>query len=177
MTLSMHAVAVDTFVQMLGTLTHLFEKMEQHALAKKTDVATLSSARLAPDMYPFSMQVQLACYQAWDATARLTGQPSPAPPKDPETLEELRARVKRTVDYVKGVPGDAFDGGEDRAIEIRIDEARRFEMTGLQLLRDWALPHFYFHVVTAYDILRHHGVEIGKRDYVRHAGAYMKQRG
>jgi len=95
MTLSMHAMAVDTFVPMLGTLTHLFDKAEEHALTKKVDIASLVSARLAPDKYPFWMQVQLACYQAWDATARLTGQPSPQLPKDPETLEELRARIKR----------------------------------------------------------------------------------
>jgi hypothetical protein len=177
MALSMHSMAVDTFVPMLGTLTHLFEKTEEHSLAKRFDVAARVSARLAPDMYPFWMQVQLACYQAQDATARLTGQSSPPLPKDPETLDELKARVQRTVDYLRNVPKDAFEGAEDRAIEIRVDDTRRFEMTGLQLLRDWALPHFYFHVVTAYDILRHHGVDIGKRDYLRHAGVYLRQRG
>jgi hypothetical protein len=80
MTLSMDAMAVDAFVPMLGTLTHLFEKVEQHALTKRVDIATMVSARLTPDMYPFPMQVQLACCQAWDATARLTGQSSPPLP-------------------------------------------------------------------------------------------------
>ncbi len=112
-----------------------------------------------------------------DATARLSGQEAPQFENNEKTLEELKARIAKTIDYVNSVPASAFEGAEDREITIPIPENNiAFEMNGLQFLRDWALPHFYFHVVTAYDILRHNGVDIGKRDYLSEVGRYLRQR-
>jgi uncharacterized protein len=174
MTVSMHALAIGTFVPMLRTLSHLFEKAEEHARTKGVDVSALASARLAPDMYTFSMQVQLACYQAKAAVAQLTGEVPPPPPKDSETFAELKQRVEQTVRELESVSEATLEGAEDRVIKMPLIGTMYFEATGSQFLRDWALPHFYFHVVTAYDILRREGVDIGKRDYLRHAGEYIR---
>lgn len=173
---TMHALAVGTFVPMLGTLTHLFEKAEEAGRGKKVDLASLAGSRLAPDMYPLSMQVQLACYHATTALARLRGEEPPPPPKDDATFGELGRLVEQTVRELEAVSDANLEGSEDRVIEMPLVDTMVFEATGLQFLRDWALPHFYFHVVTAYDILRHRGVEIGKRDFMRHVGRYIGER-
>jgi hypothetical protein len=174
---SIHAIAVETFVPMLRSLSGVLDKGTEHASANKSDPAALVNARLAPDMYTLAQQVQLACDQARDATARLSGQDVPQFENKEKTLEELKARIAKTIDYVNSVPAAAFEGAEDREITIPIPENNiAFEMKGLQFLRDWALPHFYFHVVTAYDILRHNGVDIGKRDYLSHVAGYIRQR-
>ena len=175
MTISLYDLAIDTFVQILGTLNHLLDKATEHAADRKFEVSALVDARLTPDMFPFSTQVYLACFHAKDGPARLMGQ-EPAPLEQVrETFDQLRARVQATVAHLKAIPRSAFDGAEQRAITIAVNPERVFEMTGFQLLRDWTLPHFYFHVVTAYDILRDAGVEIGKRDYVPHVGRYLRQ--
>ena len=169
-------MAVDTFVPMLRSLSQVLDKGAQHAAARKFDTSVLVNARLAPDMYPLAMQVETACFQAEVAVAHLMGREAPGFGAAPETFDGLRARIERTLDTLQKAPAAAFDGAAERVIAFAIDEQRGFEMTGLQLLRDWALPHFYFHVVTAYDILRHNGVDLGKRDYLSHVGVYLKQR-
>jgi len=175
--ISIYAFATKTFVPMLQSLSNILDKGAEHARAKKSDPAALVNARLAPDMYPLSQQVQIACDQASDATARLTCTDAPQFDNNEKTLDELKARIAKTVDYVQSVRETAFEGAEDRKIIIPIPEDNmEFEMNGLQFLRDWALPQFYFHVVTAYDLLRHNGVDIGKRDYVSHVGVYLRQR-
>jgi hypothetical protein len=174
---STFSFATETFVPMLKSLSNILDKGAQHARASKSDPAALVNARLAPDMYTLAQQVQLACDQANDATARLTGQDAPQFENDEKTIDDLKARIAKTVDYVQSVRAAAFEGAEDRKIIIPIPENNmEFEMNGLQFLRDWALPHFYFHVVTAYDVLRHNGVDIGKRDYLSHVGGYLRQR-
>jgi hypothetical protein len=175
MNLTMRALGTETFVAMLATLTHLFEKAREASAAKKLDLADLMGARLAPDMYPFSMQVQLACYHAKTALARLTGSEPPPLPKDEETFEQLVRRVERTLRELDAVPELALEGSEHRVIDMPLLGGLRFEASGLEFLRDWALPHFYFHVVTAYDILRHAGVDIGKRDYMVSVGKYIQR--
>jgi hypothetical protein len=128
-------------------------------------------------MYPLTQQVHLACDQARDTMARLSGQDAPQSENSEKTLEELKARIAETINYVERVRAAAFEGAEDRKITIPIPENNiEFEMNGLQFLRDWALPHFYFHVVTAYDILRNNGVDIGKRDYMSGVSKYIRQR-
>jgi hypothetical protein len=175
--ITLHSIAPETFVPMLKSLSNILDKGAEHARASKSDPAALVSARLAPDMYTLAQQVQLACDQATDATARLTGQDAPQFENIEKTIDELKARIAKTIDYVQSVRATAFEGAEDRKIIIPIPENNmEFEMNGLQFLRDWALPHFYFHVVTAYDILRHSGVDIGKRDYMSHVGGYIRQR-
>jgi len=174
MTITLHELAIDTFVHMLGTLNHLLDKASEHAAARKFEVSVLAAARLAPDMFPLSTQVYLACHHAKDGPARLMGQPPPELERFQETFEHLAPRVSSTIAHLQSIPKTAFNGAEQRPVTITINQERAFEMTGFQLMRDWTLPHFYFHIVTAYDILRECGVEIGKRDYVRHLGPYLR---
>jgi hypothetical protein len=175
--ITIHSIATETFVPMLKSLSHVLDKGAEHARASKSDPTALVNARLAPDMYTLAQQVQLACDQAKDATARLTCLDAPQFEDNEKTLDELKARIAKTIEYVHSVRAPAFEGAEDREIIIPIPEDNmEFEMNGLQFLRDWALPHFYFHVVTAYDILRQNGVEIGKRDYLNQVGGYLRQR-
>ncbi|MGO9451540.1 MAG: DUF1993 family protein [Candidatus Binataceae bacterium] len=175
MKISIHAIAIDTFVPMLGALSSILDKGAQHASAKKFDSAVLVNARLAPDMFPLVKQVQLACDHAKNVTARLIGQEPPPFEDNEQTLDELKARIARTIGYLQSVPVAAFEGAEDRDIKLPLLNNLVLEMKGFQFLRDWALPHFYFHIVTAYDILRHNGVDIGKRDYLSHVGSAIRQ--
>jgi hypothetical protein len=168
--ISIYAMAIETYVPMLRSLSHVLDQG-----AKKAGSGDLVNARLAQDMYTLAKQVQLACDQATDSTARLSGQTAPQFEDNEKTLEDLKARIAKTLKYVESVRAAAFEGAEDRKITIPIPENNiDFEMDGLQYLRDWALPHFYFHVVTAYGILRHNGVDIGKRDYMNQVGKYIR---
>ncbi|TAL55919.1 DUF1993 family protein [Pandoraea sp.] len=168
--LSMHSLLIGTFAPMLSNLSGLLDKGTQLAQGKGFDSTVLAGARLAPDMYPLARQVQVACELARNSVARLTGQ-APAPAQEPgQTIEALKGTLAATIDYLHGIPVTAFDGAETRDIEIPLPNDLVVGMNGARYLRDWALPHFYFHLVTAYDILRHNGVEIGKPDYVAHVG-------
>jgi len=165
MKISMYSMSVESFVPMLGTLSTLVEKGLKFAAEKKFDPAVLVNARLAPDMLPLSRQIQIACDMAKNGSARLAGQEAPRFEDNESTLEELRTRIARTVDYLKTIPASAIDGSEDRDIKIPLRE-RPLEMKGLAFLRTWCLPNFYFHVVATYAILRHNGMQIGKRDFL-----------
>jgi hypothetical protein len=165
MKISMYSMSVETFVPLLGTMSKLLEKGVAHATAKKFEPGVLVNARLAPDMFPLSRQVQIACDVAKNGAARLTGQDPPRFEDNEATLEELRARIERTIQYLKSVPASAFKDAEDRDIKIPVRE-RTLEMKGLPYLQTWALPNFYFHVVATYAILRHNGIEIGKGDFL-----------
>jgi hypothetical protein len=171
---SFRDLAVDTFVPMLESLSKVLDKAAAHASAKKFDPAVLVSARLAPDMFPLSTQIQIACDHAKNGSGRLTGETPPRFEDNEKTIDELKARIAKTIDYVQGLRANVFDGGEERKITMPLIEGLEFHSNGFEYLRDWALPHFYFHVVTAYDILRHNGVEIGKRDYLAHTGAHIR---
>jgi uncharacterized protein len=172
---SLHAIWAETFAPVLRTLSELLDKGAQQVRAKGGDPATLVSARLAPDMFPLGLQVQVACHHAKDITARLTGQQPPKLENKELTLPELKTLIEQTLALLRGVGAKAFDGGEDRRIEMTLQGGRLLEADGLQFLCHWSMPHFYFHVVTAYDILRHSGIEIGKRDYMTHAAPYVRQ--
>jgi hypothetical protein len=174
--ISVYGMAVKTFVPMLRSLSNILDKGAEHAGAKKLEATALVNARLAPDMYTLAQQVQFACDQARDAAARLTGHEPARVEHNEQSLEELKALIAKTIDYLEKARADEFEGAEDRKITIPIPDNMEFETNGVQFLRDWAIPHFYFHVVTAYDILRHSGVEIGKRDYLSHVGSYIRQR-
>ena len=165
MKLSMHAVSVDVFAPALGSLSTILEKALAYAQAKKFDPAVLVQARLAPDMLPLVRQVQLASDFAKNSTARLAGQEAPKFPDEEQSIEELRARIARTLDYLKTVPAAALDGSEDRDITVPLRD-RTLQIKGLPFLQRWALPNFFFHATTAYAILRHNGLEIGKRDFL-----------
>jgi hypothetical protein len=163
--ISMYTMSIESFLPMLAAMTTLLDKALAHATAKKFEPGVLVNARLAPDMFPLSRQIQIACDAAKIGSARLAGQEAPRFEDTETTIEELRARVQRTIEYLKTIPASAFDGAEDRDIKIPVRE-RTLEMKGLPYLRTWALPNFYFHVVTTYAILRHNGVQIGKPDFL-----------
>lgn len=174
MKISMRTMALDSFVPMLAGLADILDKAAQHAASRKID---LPNARLAPDMYTLAQQVQLACDYARNGTARLTGRrPSPAR-NDEKSLADLKARVVATVAALKRVKPEAFAGAEKRDCSIVLSPKLTIEMDGLQFLRAWTLPHFYFHLVTAYDILRHNGVAIGKQDYLAQIGGFIRPAG
>ena len=177
MTSPIQAMAIDTFVPMLRSLAKIFDKAIQHARAKSFDGTVLANARLAPDMFPLIRQVQIACDTAKNGTARLMGKEPPKFEDNEQTLDELKARILKTIDYLEKADRSALAGAEEREIRTPLPQDRMLEMKGLEYLRDWMLPHFYFHVVTAYDILRHNGVDIGKLDYLSHAGSAIRSRG
>jgi uncharacterized protein len=165
MKISVHAMSVDVFATTLGNLAVILEKGQAHALARKFDPAVLVNARLVPDMFPLSRQVQIASDAAKGAAARLAGLEPPRFEDTETTFEELKARVAKTVDYIKGVPASAFEGAEERDITIKAGP-NTIEFKGLDFLQRWAIPNLFFHVSMAYAILRHNGVEIGKRDFL-----------
>lgn len=160
-------LVIDTYVPALHTLSGLLDKGAEFARSKGTDPNALLNERLAPDMFTLSTQVQLVCIHAKDGTARATGQ---EPPKiktdDGLTFDQLKALVTQTIQFLTDTKADAFEGAENRKIELPLSGGRVFEGNGVQYLQHWSFAHFYFHVVTAYDILRHVGVPLGKRDYM-----------
>lgn len=165
MSISMHSASVPVFVRMLGNLVAWLDKAEAHAAQKKFDPAVYMSARLAPDMLPFAKQIQIACDGAKFCVARLAGVDGPKFEDNEATLEELRARVRKTMDFVQSVPAAQVDGSDDKDISVpRRDGA--MVMKGEAYLKHFALPNFYFHVTTTYALLRHCGVELGKIDFL-----------
>ena len=173
---SMQAIALEIYVPALRTLSGLLDKGAEHAQANGIDLAALLNEKLAPDMFPLTLQVQLACHHAKDGTARVTGQ---EPPKIENKETDLcRAQSAHRADGGNSGRPDAkaFDGAEDRRVELPLQGQRQFESDGFQFLSHWSIPHFYFHVVTAYDILRHNGVALGKRDYMKDiSGGFIRQ--
>ncbi len=165
MKISMYALSHDVFHKALTQLQHVMEKGVANAKARNFDPNVFVSLRLAPDMLPFSKQVQLTSDFAKNSMARLAGIDPPKFEDNETTLDELLARVKKTIDYLGTVPASALEGSETRDIKIPLRD-RTLEMKGLPFLQHWALPNFFFHHVTAYNLLRHNGVDIGKRDYL-----------
>lgn len=165
MKISMHAMSVSVFTRALGNLSAVLEKGVAHAKQRKFEPAVLLTARLAPDMYPLTRQVQIACDIAKNSVARLTAQEPPRFPDTETSFEELHARIARTVDYLKSIPASALEGAETRDIRLPSGE-RTLEFKGLEFLQHWAIPNVFFHVTMAYAILRHNGVELGKHDFL-----------
>ena len=165
MSLSMHAMTVGQFVPMLKNLGKILEKAEAYAAAKKMEGGVIEGLRLAPDMLSFARQIQLASDFAKNSVARLAGIEAPKYEDNEKTLEELKARVAKTIDWLQGIQAAQLEGAENRHIVIPL-RTRTLEMDGLPFLQKWALPNFYFHLTTAYALLRHVGVEIGKQDYL-----------
>ena len=165
MTISMYQASVPRFVNILGNLSGILDKAQAHIDAKKIEPAELPSYRLFPDMLPMTKQVQIACDAAKGVVARLAGVEIPAFEDNETTIADLKARVAKTVVFIQSVPQAQIDGTEDKEIVIkRGDKETRYN--GMQFLLGHAVPNFYFHVATTYNILRHNGVEIGKRDFL-----------
>jgi hypothetical protein len=164
---TLHTCSVPVFQQMLRGLSTVLSKAQAHAEAKKIEPAALLTARLYPDMFPLTRQVQIACDFAKSVSARLAGAEVPSYEDSEKTFEELQARIQKTVAFIEGLPRAGFDGAESREIVLQAGtpKERRFE-GGHGYLTAYGLPHFYFHATTAYAILRHNGVEVGKKDYM-----------
>jgi uncharacterized protein len=171
--ISIHSLAKDSFAPMLQSLSEVLDKGAADPASAGVD---LVNARLAPDMFTLAQQVQQACHYAKDGIVRLAGEPSAAMPDAETTLDGLKAQIARTIEAVRAVPAAAFEGAEDRDCSIEIGDDQVIEMDSLRFLVGWSLPHFYFHVVTAYDILRHLGVAIGKNDYLSQVGGFIRKK-
>ena len=165
MKISMHAMSVEVFALTLGNLSLILEKAAANAAQRKFEAGVLLAARLAPDMLPLTRQVQIASDIAKNSVARLAAQDPPRFEDTETTIEQLRARVARTIDFLKSVPASALEGSDSRDIKVPIGD-RTLQFKGVDFLQRWAIPNVFFHVVTAYDILRHNGVELGKRDFL-----------
>jgi hypothetical protein len=165
MPFSIHEASIPAFVRMLGAMKAILDKAEAHVAARKIDPEALTSFRLYPDMFNFARQVQLATDFAKGAGARLAGLPVPKYEDTEKTFPELRARIDKTIAFLEGIGKEALDGAEAREVTLRVGGADR-TFKGADYLVNFALPNFYFHLTTAYDILRHNGVEIGKRDFM-----------
>ena len=166
MTFSIYEASVPVFATHLTNVAGWLDK----ALAEGGDEAALMQARLAPDMRPFPAQIQFASDSAKGAVARLTGQEAPALPDTETGFAELQERCRRTVEYVQSVLVAAFDGAEDREVVMRFPGGTGYRWTGREYLTGFALPNFFFHVTTAYALLRANGVALGKPDFLQHLG-------
>ena len=164
MSLTMHTMSAGSFVPMLESLSAILDNASPD----------MTEARLAPDMFTLAQQVMMACHFALDAAARLTGQPAHEIGEPRATLAALKAQIADTLATLRAVKPAAFDGAETRDCAIDIPGNMVIALDGETFLRAWALPHFYFHVVTAYDILRHQGVTLGKQDYLSQVGAFIR---
>ena len=169
MTLSMHAASVPVFKQMLASLADVLSKAEAHATDRKIDPNALLQARLFPDMFPLVRQVQIACDFAKSVPARLAGAEVPAYDDSEQTFAELQARISKTLEFIEGLDVSAFDDSEQRQIVLRPGTPKERAIGGQAYLLNYGLPQFFFHVTTTYALLRHNGVELGKKDFM---GAY-----
>lgn len=165
MSLSMYQASVPVYIRMLNNLIAIMEKAAAHCEANKIDPAALLNFRLYPDMFHFTKQVQVAADAAKTGSARLAGVAAPEFDNSEKTFAELIERVKQTIAFLQTLKPEQIDGSEDREIQIKRGETVN-TYTGQELLLGRTLPNFYFHVTTAYDILRHNGVALGKKDFL-----------
>lgn len=172
--MSIYSVTVPCFAQMLRSLMSFLLKGEDCARELGYDPQTLLDARLAPDMHSLARQVQYACTQAEEAVRRLTQQPLRSL-DTPANLGEAKALIEQTLAVLASVDRAQVDEGAERQIAIELPNGMTFDMTGNEYAVNWVTPQFYFHLVTAYNILRHNGVPLGKADYVQHMFAYLRQ--
>ncbi len=174
---------VPSFTQMLRALSGWLDKAQKQIPQPEADA--LLTGRLAPDMYPLSSQVRFACLQAQEAIVRLSGEALPEAleqlaregrnaGEQPGSISDAQARIDETLSLLRHLASDALDAGAQRSITLELPNGMVFDMTGEQYARDWALAQFYFHLVTAYAILRSQKIEMGKADYVPHMFAYLR---
>ena len=166
MTISMYTASVPVFTQLLGSLSGLLKKAEAHATERKFDPAVLLQSRLYPDMFALAKQVQVACDFARGLSARLAGVDVPGNDDREQSFDELQALIARTLAFIGGLSPAQFDASAQREIVTRPGTPKEKRFTGAAYLTSYGLPQFFFHVTTAYALLRHNGVEVGKRDYM-----------
>jgi len=165
MAISMYDISVKTFIRMLTNMSGFIDKAEAYAEAKKFDSKVLVDGRLAPDMLPFASQIRIACDFSKGCTARLAGIEPPKHEDNETTLAELKARIGKALDFIRSLKPEQIAGSENRDITHAM-RVMTLNMKGLPYVTNFVLPNVYFHVTTAYNILRHNGVELGKRDFV-----------
>ncbi|MFZ4601021.1 MAG: DUF1993 domain-containing protein [Caulobacterales bacterium] len=165
MTMSIYDASVATFARFLRALDANLDALAKHCEATKVDPAVFLGARLFPDMFPLSQQIQMACEFAKNASARLAGIDPPSHPDTEQTLAELKARIAKTVDFVTGLDTTTVEAGAARIVKFRTGPDQWTEMPGASYLTGFAGPNFFFHATTAYAIMRHNGLPIGKRQF------------
>ena len=165
MTISLYDASVPVLRQMLGALSDLLDKAEANAKARNFDASVLLGSRLAPDMFNLTRQVQIACDNAKGGVARLAGVDIPKHEDAEASVADLKGRISKTLDFINSISRDKIDGQENRDITIAL-RTRTLQMKGQPYLLHWVLPNFYFHVTTAYNLLRHNGVDVGKADFL-----------
>ena len=163
MSISMYSASVPIFVRMLGNLNGWLDKAEAHAQAKKFDSGVYLVARLAPDMLPFTKQIQIACDAVKFGVARLAGVEAPKFEDDEASIADLRERIRKTLRFIESVPASSIDGTEAKDIVVPRRDGS-MTLKGEAYLKQFVLPNFFFHVTTSYALLRHCGVELGKAD-------------
>jgi uncharacterized protein len=166
MTISMHAASVPVFSQMLGSLSDILHKAEAHATARNIEPSVFLQARLSPDMFPLLRQVQIAADFARGVSARLAGLEVPKVDDAQQTFADCQALIKQSLDFIRAIKPEQIDGQEAREIVTRPGTPKERRFSGQAYLLNYGLPQFFFHVTTAYAILRHNGVELGKKDYM-----------
>ena len=165
MAISLHQISVPIFIRHLTGLVNCLKKAQTLYAEKKFDEGTLLSYRFYPDMFSFARQVQAATDHARTCSSLLSGVEAPKFEDNEKTLADLIARVEKTIAYLNGLKADQVNGAEGKSVTVKMRD-RELNFTGLDLLENRSLPNFYFHCTTAYDILRHNGVELGKRDFM-----------
>jgi hypothetical protein len=170
MSLSMHSASAPIFTRMLTSLLRWLDQAQAHAEQRRFDTANYLGLRLAPDMLPFSRQIQIVSDTAKACMARLAGEEAPKWADDEATLDELRARLRKTLDYVAGFGAAQIDGSEARAIALPQRSGEPLRLDGEAYLKHHALPNFFFHCSMTYALLRHAGVPLGKADFLGRAG-------
>ena len=165
MSLSMHSASAPVLVKMLGNLLGWMDKAQAHAEARKFDTGNYLGLRLAPDMLPFTKQIQIACDAAKFGVARLAGVEAPKFEDNETSIAELRERIRKTIAYVQSVPAEQIDGTDAKDVVVPRRDGS-MTLKGEIYLKHFVLPNFFFHVTTAYALLRHNGVELGKSDYL-----------
>ena len=166
MTSSLYTTSIPVFKQMLGGLSGVLAKADAHAVARKIEPNALLQARISPDMFPMLRQVQVACDFAKSVSARLAGVEVPSFADTEQSFADLQARITKTLAFIDSLTPQQYDGSDAREIVTQAGTPKEKRFTGQSYLLNYGLPHFFFHVTTAYAILRHNGVELGKRDYV-----------
>jgi hypothetical protein len=165
MSVSMYTVSAPIFIQFLTALSGVLDKAQAHIDAKKLDESFFMGMRIYPDMHNFTRQVRASCDHAVNACARIAGVELPAFENNETTIAQLKARIEKAIAFVRTIKPGQIDGMEEKEIVVKFASGER-RFTGQSMLINFSLPNFYFHTTTAYDILRHCGVEIGKRDFM-----------
>jgi uncharacterized protein len=166
MTISMSSASLPVCATMLGNLSHILDKGQAHAQARGFDAAVLLQYRMAPDMLPFTRQIQIACDAAKNGVARLSGAEAPRFEDNEASFADLKARINKTLDFLASVPAASLDGTEEKEITFPIGKDKTRTMPGEAYLKHVMLPNMFFHITMAYAILRHNGVELGKTDFL-----------